>query len=113
MLERALHWAKMHEGQTRLLQGGACGYPTFCLVPCLWQLTRAVMVAALSGEVAARAQHLAKTGNPTPVLPFGVTFIGPAWSDESLWAIAERFHAASGLGCGPEGHGVKPYKTRE
>ncbi len=66
----------------------------------------------LSGEVAARAQHLAKTGNPTPVLPFGVTLIGPAWSDESLWAIAARFHEASGLGCGPEGHGVKPYRAR-
>jgi len=44
------------------------------------------------------------------VLPFGVTLIGPAWSDEALWALAERFHAATGLGCGPDGFNVAPYR---
>ena len=64
-----------------------------------------------AGEVARRAQLLRQSGSAAPVLPFGVTLIGPAWSDESLWHIAERFHAATGLGCGPKGHGVKPYRS--
>ncbi|EIE20546.1 allophanate hydrolase [Coccomyxa subellipsoidea C-169] len=64
-----------------------------------------------TGEVARRAALLRETGNSRPVLPFGVTLIGAAWSDESLWAVAERFHAATGLGCGPDGFGVKPYRT--
>ncbi len=61
--------------------------------------------------MARRAALLRETGNTRPVLPFGVTLIGAAWSDESLWAVAERFHAATGLGCGPDGFGVKPYRT--
>ena len=63
-----------------------------------------------TGEVARRAAHLRDTGNARPVLPFGVTLIGAAWSDASLAAVAERLHAASGLGCGPEGFRVKPYR---
>ncbi|BDA50535.1 probable urea amidolyase [Coccomyxa sp. Obi] len=63
-----------------------------------------------TGEVARRAAHLRETGNARPVLPFGVTLIGAAWSDESLAAVAERLHAASGLGCGPEGFRVEPYR---
>ncbi|CAK0786092.1 hypothetical protein CVIRNUC_009305 [Coccomyxa viridis] len=66
----------------------------------------------LTGEEAERAQHLAATGNPAPVLPFGVTMIGPAWSDDSLAEVASRFHAASSLGCGPAGHAVKPYRQK-
>ena len=64
-----------------------------------------------AGEVAERERLLAASGNPTPSLPFGVTLIGAAWRDEALWAVAAELHAASGLGCGPEGHGVKPYRT--
>ena len=45
-------------------------------------------------------------------LPFGVTLLAPAWHDESLWKIAQRFHEDSGLGCGPQGHGVVPVHTR-
>ena len=68
--------------------------------------------AGAAGEVAQRAKHLAATGNPAPVLPFGVTLIGPAWSDDALWEIAAAFHADTGLGCGPEGHGVQPYQHK-
>lgn len=68
--------------------------------------------AGAAGEVAQRAQHLAATGNPAPVLPFGITLIGPAWSDDALWEVAAAFHADSGLGCGPEGHGVQPYRHK-
>ena len=68
--------------------------------------------AGTAGEEARRAQHLAATGNPAPVLPFGVTLIGPAWSDDALWEVAAAFHANTGLGCGPEGHGVQPYRRK-
>lgn len=54
---------------------------------------------------------LAESGNPTPALPFGVTLIGAAWRDEALWAVAADLHEASGLGCGPLGHGVKPHRS--
>ncbi|CAK0787066.1 hypothetical protein CVIRNUC_010282 [Coccomyxa viridis] len=70
------------------------------------------IAAEATGEVAQRAQHLAATGNPAPVLPFGVTLIGPAWSDDALWEVAAAFHADTGLGCGPEGHGVQPYRHK-
>ncbi|KAA6421491.1 MAG: allophanate hydrolase [Trebouxia sp. A1-2] len=57
-------------------------------------------------ESARRQAHLEQTGNPQPELPFGVTMIAAAWRDDWLCEIASRFHAASGLGCGPTGHGV-------
>lgn len=60
----------------------------------------------LSEESAERRNHLEQTGNPQPVLPFGVTMIAAAWRDDWLCEIASRFHEASGLGCGPTGHGV-------
>lgn len=66
-----------------------------------------------SGLVASRAQHLAASGNPTPVLPFGVTLLSKAWKDEYLWGHASRFHKASGLGCGPAGHQLQPFQTRQ
>lgn len=65
------------------------------------------------GLVASRAQHLAASGNPTPVLPFGVTLLSKAWKDEYLWGHASRFHKASGLGCGPAGHQLQPFQTRQ
>ena len=55
---------------------------------------------------AERAKHLKATGNPKPKLPFGVTLLTRSWLDEWIWSIAEAFHEASGLGCGPRGHGV-------
>ena len=51
------------------------------------------------------------TGNTAPVLPFGVTLLGPAWSDEYLWDVAEAFYKKSGLTNGPIGHGVVPYRS--
>ena len=41
---------------------------------------------------AARRRHLESTGNASPALPFGVTLLGPAWSDEFLWDVAAAFH---------------------
>ena len=70
------------------------------------------LVACVAGEMAQRAQHLAETGNPAPVLPFGITLIGPAWSDDALWEIAAAYHADTGLGCGPGGHGIQPYRHK-
>ena len=40
----------------------------------------------------ARRRHLESTGNASPALPFGVTLLGPAWSDEFLWDVAAAFH---------------------
>lgn len=62
-------------------------------------------------EISRRAHLLAESGNPRPYLPFGVTLIGPAWTDEFLWEIAAKLHAKSGLECGPKGHGVRPYRS--
>lgn len=53
-----------------------------------------------------RRNSLAATGDAAPSLPFGVTLLGPAWTDEYLWGIAQQFSAASGLGCGLAGHGL-------
>ena len=43
-------------------------------------------------SVAARRKHLESTGNAAPALPFGVTLLGPAWTDEFLWDVAAAFH---------------------
>ena len=40
---------------------------------------------------AARRRHLESTGNASPALPFGVTLLGPAWSDDFLWDVAASF----------------------
>ncbi|KAK9867990.1 hypothetical protein WJX84_012252 [Apatococcus fuscideae] len=45
-------------------------------------------------------------------LPFGVTLLAPAWHDEALWKVAELYHKSTGLGCGPNGHGVTPVHAR-
>lgn len=63
-------------------------------------------------EVLRRARILEETGNSRPYLPFGVTLIGPAWTDEFLWEIAAKYHAKSGLECGPGGHNVEVYRHR-
>ena len=44
-------------------------------------------------SAAARRRHLESTGNASPALPFGVTLLGPAWSDEFLWDVAAAFQA--------------------
>lgn len=54
-----------------------------------------------------RTARLLSSGGPMQVaLPFGVTLLAAAWKDEWLWHIAARMHELSGLGCGPQGHGV-------
>eukprot|EP00891_Asterochloris_glomerata_P000621 jgi/Astpho2/621/Aster-04463 len=58
----------------------------------------------LHGEAKQRGVYLAASGDPTPKLPFGVTFIANSWLDEWLWGLAERYHDVSGLGCGPHEH---------
>lgn len=54
-----------------------------------------------------RASDLKAAGGPLNVaLPFGVTLLALPWHDDWLWGVAARMHEASGLGCGPAGHGV-------
>ncbi|PSC69624.1 allophanate hydrolase [Micractinium conductrix] len=58
-----------------------------------------------------RAEHLAATGNTSPVMPFGVTLLAPSWTDEYVADIAAAFEKATGLKAGPLGHGVAPYRS--
>eukprot|EP00803_Ostreobium_quekettii_P003778 evm.model.scf_329EXC.2 EVM.evm.TU.scf_329EXC.2 scf_329EXC:17023-24592(+) len=53
-----------------------------------------------------RGKYLRESGDPNPTLPFGITLLAPAWSDEWLSGIAAKFQKATGLGCGPKGHGL-------
>jgi allophanate hydrolase len=67
--------------------------------------------AGLSGSEAEalskRCAHLREGGGATQVtLPFGVTLLAEAWRDEWLWGVAAAMHRASGMKCGPAGHGV-------
>ena len=62
------------------------------------------MAALAVGEAEQLGAYLAASGHPTPKLPFGVTFIANSWLDEWLWGLAERYHADTGLGCGPLEH---------
>ncbi|GAB4814951.1 hypothetical protein N2152v2_001997 [Parachlorella kessleri] len=61
-------------------------------------------------QQARRRDHLAATGNPCPVLPFGITLLGPAWTDAYVAALAAAYGRATGLAAGPAGHGVVPYR---
>lgn len=70
-------------------------------------------VTCCADEACARQQHLQQTGPSEPELPFGVTLIATAWRDEWLCEIASRLHAASGVGCGPKGHRVTPYRQTQ
>lgn len=63
------------------------------------------------GEEAARREHLAATGNPSPVVPFGITLLAPSWMDEYVAGVAAAYQAATGLKAGPLGHSVTPYVT--
>lgn len=70
------------------------------------------IIADSSTALVRRAKVLRDTGEARPNIPFGVTLIGPAWTDEFLWEIGAKFHAKSGLGCGPAGHNIKPYRQK-
>ena len=65
----------------------------------------------LLAEVGRRHNFLEASGNTSPALSFGVTLVGPAWSDEYLWRIATDLQEMSGVKCGPAGHGLKPYRA--
>jgi len=62
-------------------------------------------------SVTEREEHLHATGNPTPLVPFGITLLAPAWTDAYLAGIASAYEKASGLRAGPLGHKVEPYRT--
>ena len=47
------------------------------------------------GEI--RRRVLGSSDRANPMLPVGVTLIGPAWSDEWLWELGADMHEASGL----------------
>lgn len=47
----------------------------------------------------------------TAVLPFGITLLAPAWTDEYVAGLAAAYQQTTGLKAGPRGHGVKPYRT--
>lgn len=67
--------------------------------------------AEAAPSVAQRTEHLSATGNPNPVVPFGITLLGPAWTDAYVAGVAAAYEKATGLKAGPDGHKVKPYRT--
>ena len=67
--------------------------------------------AADGHSVAQRAEHLAATGNPGAVVPFGVTLLAHGWADAYVAGVASAYEKVTGLRAGPLGHGVKPYRT--
>lgn len=69
--------------------------------------------AALEGtaEQERRRAHLAATGNPAAVVPFGITLLAPAWADEYVAGVAAAYGEATKLSAGPAGHGVTPYQS--
>lgn len=71
----------------------------------------AASAAPVPQSVIDRAEHLTATGNPTAVVPFGITMLAPAWTDQYVAEVASAYEKATGLKAGPEGHGVKPYRT--
>lgn len=66
-----------------------------------------------TGEQRRRAEHLAATGNASPVLPFGITLLAPAWTDEYVAGIGAAYEKATGLQAGPLGHGVAPFRSQQ
>lgn len=64
-------------------------------------------------EVEQRGRLLRDTGSNTPHLPFGVTLIGPAWTDAFLWEVGADMHSLASVGCGPTGHGVRAYRQSQ
>ena len=67
--------------------------------------------AALATTPNERAEHLTATGNPNALVPFGITLLGTAWTDEYVAGVAGAYFKATGLKAGPGGHNVTPYKT--
>ena len=45
------------------------------------------------------------------MLPFGITLLAPAWTDEFVAGLAAAYQQTTGLKAGPRGHGVTPYRT--
>lgn len=45
------------------------------------------------------------------VLPFGISLLAPAWTDEYVAGLAAAYQQTTGLKAGPRGHGVKPYRS--
>ena len=62
--------------------------------------------AAATAPAAALMTGSGGSGSGPVTLPFGVTLLAAGWQDEWLWGVAASLHRASGLGCGPAGHGV-------
>ena len=62
-------------------------------------------------ELSPRNKHLQATGKASAVVPFGITLLAPAWSDEFVGGIAIAYEAATGLRAGPLGHNITPYRT--
>jgi len=40
------------------------------------------------------------------MVPFGVTLLGKAWSDKFIGSVATEYSKTTGLGPGPDGHGI-------
>jgi len=78
---------------------------------------RAILQSRPNGEhervILRRYEYLMATGNPSPVVPFGVTFLAPAWTDQYLADVAIAYEKVTGLKAGPRGHGVTPYTSRK
>jgi allophanate hydrolase len=70
----------------------------------------AAEAAHAAGPAAERADHLAATGSSAAVVPFGITVLAPAWTDEYVAGVAAAYLEATGLRAGPAGHGVAPYR---
>lgn len=67
--------------------------------------------APLPEQLSPRAEHLLATGNPNVVVPFGITLLSAAGTDEYVAGVAAAYQKATGLRAGPIGHGVEPYRT--
>lgn len=64
-----------------------------------------------SQTISPRDHFLEATGKRSVMLPFGVTLLGPAWTDDFVAGVASLYEEATGLGPGPIGHRVTPYQT--
>lgn len=63
-----------------------------------------------------RPSHVSRRGIdrvPAAVLPFGITLLAPAWTDEYVAGIGAAYEKATGLQAGPLGHGVAPFRSQQ
>jgi len=63
-------------------------------------------------KVTARKKILASTGKESFQVPFGITLLAPSWNDTYLAGLAMAYETVNGVGPGPRGHGVVPYKQK-